>query len=477
MLRRLALVTLLLLTSGLTGGPPAPAPLDERIDAIVEGEQVRSALWGIYVQDLHSGRVLYRRNADQALLPASNQKLLTTATALDVLGSAYRYQTTLYFDGRADGAVLRGDLILEGSGDPTFGSRRFEQEDPLRQWAQQLAQLGVTRIEGRIIGDDDAFDDDAYPDGWDVSYVATEGFAPARSGLTYRDNLVAFKIEATAKGRPVAVEAEPPGYFTLHNQATTSARKRGPTPRVDRRVGTETVRLHGTAPRAYSGTLDLPVSDPTAFALFSFARHLRQAGIDVAAALLDVDALPEKPSYDRARPLFVYASPPLAEIVRVINKDSNNLYAEQVFHTFGWGGTAEGGARRVREVLARLGIPSEDLSVRDGSGLSRKDLVTPEALARLLVRMDAHPERAAFLASLPEGGERKTTLQYRLRGVPVRAKTGSLEYARSLSGYVESADGRTLVFVILANNYTVSAYRINQAIDSIVLTLSTTQTG
>ncbi len=475
---RLPLLAVVLLLTLPSGGSRPPDSLADRIEDLIDQPPMAAAFWGLYVQDLTSGRVLYQRNADKAFVPASNLKLFTTATALDVLGAGYRYQTTLHFDGRVDGAVLRGDLVLEGTGDPTFGSRRYE-SDPLRSWAAQLAEMGITRIEGRLIGDDDAFDDDAYAPGWDVTHVATEDYAPPRGGLAYRDNLVALTLRALRTGQPLNVSAEPPGFFTLQNQTTTVARRRGREPRlhVDRRVGTEHVRLLGEAPQTYEDTRSLPVADPTAFALHALRRHLQEAGIEVTAALIDVDDLAEKPHYDRAEPLFVYVSPPVAEIVDVINKQSDNLYAEQVFHTFGWGGTSEGGTRRVMETLARQGIPPGGLSVQDGSGLSRKNLVTPEAVVRLLTRMTTHPEADAFAASLPAGGEPHTTLDYRLRDVPVRAKTGSLEHARALSGYVTTPDGRTLVFAILANHYAAPAYRINQTIDSIVLLLTTTPAG
>ncbi len=477
MMKYIAIVFALLVVMGAGRGAQSPDVLSDKIDQIVEGEYARTAFWGIYIQDLNSGRILYRRNEDKLLIPASNQKLITTATALDVLGSDYRYQTTLYLDGEIQDSVLRGDLLLEGAGDPTFGSARFGQKDPLRRWADSLAAMGVTRIEGRIIGDDDIFDDFRYAPGWDIRHIATRSFAAARGGLTYRGNVVDLRIEATRRGRPPRVEAEPPGYFDIVNQAITSARRRGPSPRFDRRLGTERVRIHGTVPRAYRRTFGLPVTDPTAFALHLFERALRAAGINVVAPLYDVDDLDAKPTYETAQPLFIHESPPLSEIVAVINKQSNNLYAEQVFHTFGWGGASAGGGARVRETLARLGVPVAGLSVRDGSGLSRKDLVTPEALGTLLARMTEHPESEAFLASLPAGGEERTTLHFRLKDIPVTAKTGSLEYVRALSGYATTPDGRTLAFVLLANNYTAPAYHIVEAIDAIVETLTTTQVG
>lgn len=467
---------LLLMLFGLTGSASAPPSLKANIDQIINSEQAETAIWGIYILDLSTDRVLYQHNANKTLMPASNQKLLTTATALDALGSDYRYQTTLYFDGEVSGSVMKGDLILEGSGDPTFGSREVG-GNPLRDWAQQLAEMGVTRIEGRIIGNDDIFDDEPYAPGWDVSFIGREKFAQAASGLSYRDNLAEVRITGAGAGQPPKVEASPDGYFTIRNHATTSGRRRGSYPVVTHPVGTETVIITGSTPQAYQGTAVLPVSDPTAFTLYSFEQALAEAGIEIGAEVVDIDDLDRKPEYEDARPLFVQPSPPMHEIITIINKESNNLYAEHVFRTFAWGGHSEGGENRVKAMLSKAGASAGGLSIRDGSGLSRKDMLTSESIGQLLSFMYRSADKEVYLASLPSGGEEETTLRYRLADVPVRAKTGSLEYARALSGYTSTPDGRPVAFSIIANNYTAPSYSITQAIDLIVQTITSTQTG
>jgi D-alanyl-D-alanine carboxypeptidase/D-alanyl-D-alanine-endopeptidase (penicillin-binding protein 4) len=408
-------------------------------------------------------------------MPASNQKLLTTATALDVLGSEYRYETTLYFRGEVEESVMRGDMILEGAGDPTLGSSAMRTENPLRAWARELAASGVTRIEGRLIGDDNAFDDSPYAEGWDISYIANESFAPANSGLSLGDNVVSVQIQADRIGNPPLIRADPPDYLTIDNQIVTSARRRGRNVDIQRMIGTERVRLTGSVPRVYRSEIKIPVSNPTLATLHGLKLYLESAGIEVAATLVDVDDLPGGLRYRGADPLFVYHSPPLREILKVINKESNNFYAEQVFRTFSWGGSADGGERRVKAFLSGAGIATAGLSIRDGSGLSRKDMVTPETSGPVLAFMNRHPERGVFFDALARGGERETTLDYRLRGVPISAKTGSLEFVRALSGYATTRDGRLIAFSLLANNYTVPPYRIMQAMDRVVLAITTAE--
>lgn len=472
-LQALCLLIALVASMALPSAATAQEALGDRLDAILTGSTGQAAIWGLYVHDIERDRPLYTYNAEKALTPASNQKIFTTAAALDILGPDYRYETTLYFDGIVEGTVLRGDLIIRGSGDPAFGSRTLRGPDPLRGWAERLAEMGVTRIDGRVIGDARALAYQPYAEGWDVAHVAREAFAPPSGGLVYRDNLVRIHLQAAQPGQPAAVRDDPAGYFTIRNHTTTSTRGAGRFASVDRRLGQEIVDLRGSVTRNYRGSFRLPVSDPTAFTLYNFHVALERAGVQVDGPLVDASSLTAPPVYDELDPLFAHYSPPIAEIVRYINKESNNLFAEQVFRTLGWDGSIEGAERRVRVFLREAGIDSRGLHLLDGSGLSRKSLVTPAALGQLLAHMYTHEASDAFRASLANGGERRTTLQHRLAGSAVEGKTGSLQGVRTLSGYTTAADGQPLAFVIFANNFAIPSYRIRNLTDSLVLALST----
>ncbi len=435
------------------------------IDEILDDADLPSAIWGIVIRDARTGRVVLSRNADKNLLPASNLKLFTTATALDALGPTYRYTTRLYDLGQTspDG-TFRGDLVIRGSGDPTFGSSGHG--DPLKDWAEALAAAGVRRVEGRIVGDDDVFEDARYGEGWDITHIATESYAPPAGGLVWNDNLLDIEIEGTSPGQPARFESDPAGFATVGGDVTT--RSGGGRLDIERTLGTDEFTLRGGVPARYRGTLEVPVGNPTLYAVHAFAERLQEAGVDVSRAeRVDVDDLVDKPRYDGAEPLRVSVSPVLSEIVERTNRESDNLYAEQLFRTLG-GGTVEGAADRVEAFVDEAGADGGDLNIVDGSGLSRKDMVTPEALAAVLRAMRNHPASAPFLNSLPQGGTSGSTLRNRLGGIPVRAKTGSLLAVRCLAGYVNGPDGTPYVFVLMANNYTGRSGRIAQAQDNIV---------
>ncbi|MFP4227332.1 MAG: D-alanyl-D-alanine carboxypeptidase/D-alanyl-D-alanine-endopeptidase [Salinivenus sp.] len=447
---------------------PVPPPLADRIERLLERWQANDAFWGIAIYDVDADEMLYSRNANRGFIPASNQKLITTAAALDELGSTHRYETTLHFDGTAEDSLMTGDLVLRGSGDPTFGSDEVSGEDPLTTWANRLAEMGVERIEGRLIGDDDAFDNQPYPDGWNISYITRQKgrkLGATASALSYRDNVVSLTVDATEPGSAPRAAVRPSGIVSVDNQATTSARWRGNTLQVDRTFSTNDLVLSGSVSRSYDGSLSVPVSNPTDFTLRNFEYALGEAGIETDLQIVGTDSLDDPPA--RSAPLFVSHSPPLGDILSIINKESNNFYAEQVFRTFGWGGSARGGARRTNAFLRRASIDTRALTITDGSGLSRKNLLTPRAMAALLTHMTEHPEAEAFMASLPRGGERNSTIDHRLTR-DVAAKTGSLEFVRALSGYTERPNGNRVAFAIFANNYTGPSYQITQTIDDIV---------
>lgn len=469
-----------LLLTGLSTGAASPAPLESQIDQLISEGALSETIWGIDIRDAQTGQQIYGHQSGHLLMPASTNKLLTSATALQTLGTDYRYRTTLYFDGDIDGNTLRGNLIIRGSGDPTLGSVEVEGRDPLRQWAQRLARMGVTRIEGRLIGDDDAFTDNPYAEGWDIDYLTTQAsrwLGISTSGLAYHDNVVKVRITASSPGESPRIFVQPTNHIEIRNRATTGNYSRGSALNWERGLGRESITFSGSVSRGFDGTLEMPVTNPTKLTVHSFKKYLQEAGIEVGAPVRDVDELDQALDYEDADPIFVHLSSPLRSILDYMNRESNNFYAEQVFRTFSPDGSLDGSARRVKALLRRAGANADPLSIRDGSGLSRKDLVTAAAMSKMLVYMTQQSTGDAFRSIIARGGEPESTLRYRLRNLPVRAKTGSLAYVRALSGYADMADGRTVAFTLFANNYTVPSYRITQTLDRIVQTLVTSSIG
>jgi D-alanyl-D-alanine carboxypeptidase/D-alanyl-D-alanine-endopeptidase (penicillin-binding protein 4) len=302
--------------------------------------------------------------------------------------------------------------------------------------------------------------------------LATKAYAAPVGGISYKSNTIRMRVEGFMPGKAPRVNAEPDGYFSITNDVATHARRRGRRIDVIRHLGFESLQLQGSVSRRFRGSLEIPVANPTAFAVTSFKQVLQARGIVVDAEVYDIDELQVAFDYPHADTLAKIESEPLSSIVMRINKESDNQYAEQIFRTFGWRGSAIGGERRTKQLFDEARIDHRGLSVRDGSGLSRKNLISARMLGELLTYMQAHPEAETFVNSLAVSGEEESTLERRLTKLDIKAKTGSLEYVRSLSGYVTGADGKLYAFTIIANNYTSSASRVRRSIDEIVGTIA-----
>lgn len=492
-MRRRTYLLLLLLWSLLdcsgTAHAQSSLSLQVTLDQLLEAPDYESAFWGALVLDLQDSTVHYARHARQNFIPASVTKLFVTAAALEQLGPHFRYTTRLLADGPIVDGVLLGNLIVRGVGDPAIGGR-FTDGDrtaTFRAWADSLHRLGVRRITGHIIGDDDYFDDTPLGVGWSWDDL-TYWYAAEISALSFNDNCVDVTIEARRPGEPGRLSWQPPtNYVTFLNRTLTIPADRPFKEGYRRLPGTNTIVLFSQVPEGSRDSESLTVHNPTRFFVHVLREVLLAEGIVVEGQPVDVDELTTKPSYADPKlwTVATYTSPPLTEIVRVINQRSQNLYAEMLLRTLGVerpvrNSTLEPGSAAIGLAAAartwfRAGIDTNRIQLVDGSGLSPQNLVSPEATVRLLAYMARHPDRdvwRAFYTSLPAGGEEKTTLENRLRTGRahrnVRAKTGTVSNVSALAGYVRTPNGRLLAFAIFCNHYTVPTRQVRHTIDAFV---------
>ena len=475
---------------------PTPAPqvqLARTIADTVESEAFAGAFWGIEIQNLRSGEILFSQNATRGFVPASNVKLATAAAALEQLGPSYRFTTRVYATGPIKDGTLHGNLIVRGDGDPTLGGyhQRRDPTQVFRRWADSLRQAGIRHIDGHIIGDDGPIDDTRHGHGWswgDLSY----GYGAPIGGLVFNENKVDLTVRGRDVGQPARVRWRPfnTDYVTVLNQTRTVPRRMEDDEEYQRALGTNTIRVQTRVYPDVVEEADVAISDPNRFFAHSLRAVLLREGISVGGRGADLDAVGLTPTYRDSsyRQVATYTSPPLKEIVTTLNHESRNLYAEQLLRTLAVEvppetkedhppGSSALGIEAVRGTLHRAGVDTSRVSLADGSGLSRQNLLSPRALTRLLGYMRDHPDpavRKAFFASLPNGGE-DGTLAYRFRGADgaeVRGKTGTLSHVSALSGYVTSARGTPLVFSILCNHHQAEADQARAAQDLIVNTLS-----
>jgi serine-type D-Ala-D-Ala carboxypeptidase/endopeptidase (penicillin-binding protein 4) len=475
---------LLLAVSGCAANPtpatrvtesPAVRELRNDLERVFNAPIMARGVWGVDVRSLATGERLYALNAGKLMMPASNMKIFTLAATAEQLGWDFRFTTTLETTGTVSGGVLHGDLIVRSNGDPTINSRDNRATKVLDEWAAALEQAGVHAIDGRIVGDDQAFDDETLGAGWSWDYLQY-GYAAPVGALEYDEDIATLTVAAAATpGDPAIVRLSPGSGLSMLNRATTGPAESRETIDYVRHLDAPVLEITGSIPLgAAAAVRSVAVVNPTIYFAQSLKDGLSTRGIPVTGEPVDLDDVAASfiGAPDR-RVLATTPSPPLRQIATVLMKASQNLYAETLLKTLGGApasvGTARAGRLAVAATLTSWGVPEDAYVMLDGSGLSRYDYVTPEAVVTVLTHLYNDPRhRDAFVATLPIAG-RDGTISTRLRRTRAEgnavAKTGSIANARSLSGYVRSRDGEMLVFSIVGNDFVIPAASVNWIAD------------
>jgi D-alanyl-D-alanine carboxypeptidase/D-alanyl-D-alanine-endopeptidase (penicillin-binding protein 4) len=464
---------------------PAPAPLKYTAPrgssqlaldlSVILSRSTRSGAWGVAVVSLESGDTLFTRNADQQLLPASTMKLYTSAVALERFGADYRFVTEVLREGAlgSDG-TLRGNLVLRGAGDPSF-SRRFTDESsgetPMAAIARLVAQAGVRRVSGDIIGDASAFEDRAVPEGWRSRYLGAS-YAARVSALSYNENLLRVTVKPAGKAAAITLEPALSGIPVINSVRVVAGR--GARVSVIQREGSLEVR--GTVGAAGSGrSVQVVAEHPALITTAAFRAALEAQGIDVGGGARLARAASGAPR------VTMLPSAPLGELVLTMNGESNNHFAELLFRnaarSVGVVGSADNANTLLRRFLwEKARVQPTDIYAADGSGLSTADRVTPRSMVQLLDYASRAPWRDVLEQSLPVAG-RTETLRRRMKYTPamgnLHAKTGTTNDVASLGGYVTSRDGERLAFSFIYNGK--DRWRAKEAMDAMGATLANYQ--
>lgn len=445
---------------------------------------------GIFVTDPATGEVLFDRNGHRKFVPASNQKILVTATALSLLGPDHRFRTEVWATGDIEDGSLEGDLVLVASGDPSLSDRFWESGTAaLEALADSVRATGLTYVAGSAFVDVSAWDSATVGPTWEFedlrySYGSTGGAFAIDEG-----RLEAVVRSGPGVGAPAEVRWSPLGThdFVESRVVTVPADSSGRI-RPSYLPETRQIALHGSVPLGSADTLFFATRDPVRQATAAWGRALRRAGVQSegwrigwrkgeavgkgcrSGMLADCEG---------ARPIASIESPPLSELVAGILEPSQNWMTEQTVRAlgahFGEEGSWEEGIDVIEAFLVdEVGVDSLDVAPRDGSGLSAYNLVTPRAVAQILAYMHRGPHAQVYRSAMAEPSEEDSTLERRLEGLEERlfAKTGTISNVNSLSGYLVREDGRELVFSILTNGSGLPSSQVRAAIDDVVRILA-----
>lgn len=431
------------------------------LNGIFADSRLADAQIGVKVYSLDRSEVVYEKDATKLYMPASNNKLLTAAVALECLGPDYTFKTHVLADGQVLDGVLKGNLIIRGLGDPSSSSR-IEPKDPFlsfREWAARLKQQGIYSISGNILGDGGVFEQTAYGRGWAWDDLP-EGYAAPVSALQFNENLILIEIEpGLTAGSMASIKMAPlADYFTVENKVLTGGAKKLARIEILRSKTHDMAVVSGTIPSgAGTSSRSIAVQLPILYYLSALKQILNEEGIAPAdCGIREMkESLPQSPSL-----LWTHASRPLSELIAPIMKMSLNLGAETIVRVLGLEIRGEGsfakGREVVEETLERMGLAKDSYVFADGSGLSRLNLISADALVRVLRFMHQHRHFSSFYDALAIAGI-DGTLATRMKKTRAqnnaRAKTGTYAGASALSGYIRTADDEMLAFSILANNY------------------------
>ena len=466
------------------GTPPRVVALqshtpDGALAAVFDAVPDDLAIWSIQFVWSDTGALIYERTPDTRLLPASNNKLVTLAAAAVHLGWDHRFETTISAGAAPLEGVLASDLEVRGGGDPTFGWPTADAMNQMRSLARAVRESGVVRVEGDLVGDPSAFGADRYGDAWswdDLVYA----YAAPYAGLTFHENTVLLQVTPAAHaGGEARVHVQPVGAGLRVVNEVRTVDAATPSPgrlSIDRAPGGRTLTVRGDVRVSDDpALLRASVPDPARFFLDALRIALALEGVEVRGEAR-VAALPPLATSPDTRVLARHQSAPLADVAVRFMKVSQNLYGEALQHALVTGSDATLAQRRevVDAALATLHVPTDDLQVADGSGLSRRNFVSARTLVQLLRALDAPAHRTHVRRTLPVAGV-DGTLERRLEGTAcegrVLAKTGTLSHARALSGYVTLASGREVTFSVLANNHLQPTAAIDAVVDAALVAL------
>jgi D-alanyl-D-alanine carboxypeptidase/D-alanyl-D-alanine-endopeptidase (penicillin-binding protein 4) len=469
-------------TVGRGAEPVRPANRGEltvRLHQALQTSAAPGAHWGVKAVSLQTGRTLFETNAGRLFVPASNTKLFTGALALDRLGTNRVLTTGLFIPAGSQGPEIKGDLLVVGGGDPTLTDRLNggRWEPALAPFVAAVTNAGIRQIGGDLVCDHSLFRGAPYGSGWNWDDLGFY-YGAAVSALSVNDNVLHLRATpGKTVGAPATLRLEPlPAFLELTGNVRTGPTNATANLRVERLPGETQVRVSGVIPLGGGAqTEDVTVPAPATYFGELLRLALKDAGVTVGGKVREVgwrDRAERPFNANEWKSLAAISSPPMTEVVAAMMKPSQNFYAHSLWLLAGVQAerlpvgkevglprpetTEDSGLRALRTFLGTAGIGAQEVVFEEGSGLSRKNLVTPAALVQLLVHMNRHPARAAWREALPVGGV-EGTLKRRFASAEmkgrVHAKTGTLRHVSALSGYVDTKGGETVAFSVMVNGY------------------------
>jgi serine-type D-Ala-D-Ala carboxypeptidase/endopeptidase (penicillin-binding protein 4) len=462
--------------------------LKKEIDLLKKDKAFKHAAWSICVMSSKTGKLVTEYNSEMLLTPASTMKIFTTATALSVLGSNFKFETSLEYSGKIDSiGTLHGNIYVRGGGDPTFGSDRFNNTNAdviLNDWVEKIKSKGIKKVDGKIIADAQIFDNQFVSPDWTWEDIGNY-YGTGACGLSiFEDQYHIYfqagkNIEDSAKIEGIYPEIP---YMELINNVKTGKANSGDNVIIYGSPFSNYRILEGTVPLGKSNySVEGSIPDPSYFFVYYFNKKLSENGITISQLPTTARVMGIHKDYiDSSRVLITkYYSPSLEDIVYHTNIKSVNTFAEHILKTLGVkkenAGSFEAGAKVVEDFLTLKKIDITGFTMNDGSGLSPLDKVTTKQMAGFLLQYRNDASFDAFYNSLPVAGK-SGSIASLFKGTyaenNLRAKSGFLSWARAYAGYVTSKNNDVLAFSIIVNNYDCKPLEMKTKLENLMLLIA-----
>jgi D-alanyl-D-alanine carboxypeptidase/D-alanyl-D-alanine-endopeptidase (penicillin-binding protein 4) len=464
--------------------------ISNHVQKLMQSDALKHGQWSVYAEFTDTGEKIVSLNPDLSMVPASGLKVFTSSCALKYLGEDFKFDTKIYYDGKiSNDGTLNGNIYIAGGGDPTLGSSAVKGslslDSLMKVWVNAVKAFGIKTVEGAVIADDLLFDRNLLPDYYPWIDIGNY-YGASTSALTINENLYYLYFKPGTKDREPAevlrTEPEIPGLSFINNMKTGNAGS-GDNGYIYCAPGLFIATLRGTIPAGVKEfSIKGSIPDPPLFAAQHFAKNLEQNGIAVTKGSLKIA---EQKTYDKSKLIFTTQSPPLKDIIYILNKRSNNLFAEQLVKMLGYvrkgKGSTEEGLQVIKAFLEENNIQTEGLKLFDGSGLSHTNTITAKMMVKLLTKISQSSFFNSFYHSLGIAGDKEDISFYKSFGANsaaaknARIKSGLITGARSHSGYVRNKSGRLIAFSMIANKFSGSSSQITKIHESLLIKLAETK--
>ncbi len=443
--------------------------IQRKIDSLVNSPFLENGFLGISIKSVNSERNIVEYNAKKSLQPASTMKLISSATAFMALGEDYKYSTILEYNGQIKDSVLTGNIIIKGSGDPSLGSWRFKNQPDYKQlndrWAKKIKDLGIREIRGRIFGDGSFFDENVTPDTWTWGDMGNY-YGAGSYGLNMNENLywVTFKPSNYMESAPLVKTLPDLPYYQKINRVLTDKVGTGDQVNIYSTPYQDVLVMQGFVPSGNNFSVKGSIPDPALFSAYFLQKKLLEIGVTVLETPLSYLEANKKNIYYQKPlltiPIDTLNSPSLRELAKECNFQSINLYAETFLKTpsvlMNFGSSTEDAIKGLKQIWQTKNVKLEGLKMKDGSGLSPANGITPNNMTDVLKAMFLEKSFGAFYESIPIVGVSGTvaSLGKKSRAIGnVRAKSGSIDGVRAYAGYFTAQNGEMYCFSMMLNKY------------------------